>query len=240
MEVEESGIDQNIRENPEGIPGQSTRPNRFLFWVVALLVPVAIVLTAMRLMMTTTFLKFEYNSLNFPADPYGFTTQDRLSLSQFPVNYLLNSADISYLGDLIFENGTPQYNQRELLHMVDVKQAVRVTQVVRYFAYIALLVLWIWASRAGWMTVYTAGLARGGWLTVGLIAVLLSFVFISFGVFFVAFHNVFFEPGTWVFNYSDTLIRLFPERFWRDIFIYVGLLSMAGGLLLGFGFRSRT
>jgi hypothetical protein len=30
-----------------------------------------------------------------------------------------------------------------------------------------------------------------------------------------------------VFYYSDTLIRLFPERFWRDAFIAVGLLAAA-------------
>jgi hypothetical protein len=33
------------------------------------------------------------------------------------------------------------------------------------------------------------------------------------------------------------LIRLFPERFWRDTFIAIGLLSLAGGLGLGLVFR---
>jgi hypothetical protein len=32
------------------------------------------------------------------------------------------------------------------------------------------------------------------------------------------------------------LIRLFPERFWRDIFLAVGVLSAIGGLILGFLF----
>ena len=152
---------------------------------------------------------------------------------------MLNSEDISYLEDLVFEDGTPQYNERELRHMLDVKRAVGVTQWVRYLSYAVLLALWFWAWRASWMDEYRAGLARGGWLTVGLIAVLLFFVLISFGVFFVAFHNVFFESGTWVFNFSDTLIRLFPQRFWRDIFIYVGVMSMAGGLALGLGFGRK-
>ena len=63
---------------------------------------------------------------------------------------------------------------------------------------------------------------------------IIVFVLLSFGVFFVAFHNVFFDPGTWMFEFSDTLIRLFPERFWRDIFIYVGVLAGGAGLLIGF------
>jgi integral membrane protein (TIGR01906 family) len=65
-------------------------------------------------------------------------------------------------------------------------------------------------------------------------------VLIGFSVFFVFFHQIFFESGTWVFRFSDTLIRLFPERFWRDTFIAIGLLSIAGGLVLGLGLRGKT
>jgi uncharacterized membrane protein len=65
-------------------------------------------------------------------------------------------------------------------------------------------------------------------------------VLFGFGVFFVLFHDVFFQPGTWMFLYSDTLIRLFPERFWRDIFIIVGLLSIAGAALVIFVFRRHN
>jgi len=72
-----------------------------------------------------------------------------------------------------------------------------------------------------------------------LVGAALAVVLVSFGVIFVAFHNVFFEPGTWTFFYSDTLIRLFPERFWRDVFLMVGALSLAGGLALGFAFRRK-
>ncbi len=61
----------------------------------------------------------------FPPDQYGFTKADRLKWAPYALNYLTNSADISYLGDLKFEDGTPLYNERELSHMNDVK---RVTQ----------------------------------------------------------------------------------------------------------------
>ena len=42
-----------------------------------------------------------------------------------------------------------------------------------------------------------------------------------------------------MFEFSDTLIRLFPERFWRDIFIYVGILAGGAGLLIGFLLRKK-
>ena len=44
-------------------------------------------------------------------------------------------------------------------------------------------------------------------LVIGLLAV------VAWQAWFVAFHEVFFAPGSWTFNYTDTLIRLFPEKF---------------------------
>ncbi|MCD6344052.1 MAG: hypothetical protein J7M17_00400, partial [Anaerolineae bacterium] len=38
----------------------------------------------------------------------------------------------------------------------------------------------------------------------------------SWDTFFVGLHGLFFTEGTWRFFYSDTLIRLFPVRFWQD------------------------
>lgn len=210
-----------------------------LAWAVTVLVPVALILTAVRAMMTPAFLRFEYNTPGFPADPFGFSKEDRLRWSQIALDYLLNDADISFLGDLRFEDGAPVYNQRELRHMVDVKNTVQTTLAVWLGSLAALAALGVAAWGAGWLEAYRQGLARGGWLTVFLVAFVIVFVVVGFGIFFVAFHNVFFEPGTWMFLHTDTLIRLFPERFWRDIFIYVGVIALAGGLGLALGMRVR-
>ncbi|MBN2550089.1 MAG: TIGR01906 family membrane protein [Anaerolineales bacterium] len=220
---------------------KSTRPlYRILSWVITLLTPVALVLAAVRLMLTPAFLPIEYNMPGFPADPYGFTKEDRLYWSRIASDYLLNSADISFLGDLRFEDGTPVYNERELKHMVDVKIAIQWTLIVWYISLGMLIALSLWAWKAGWLDDYRVGLSRGGFLTAALLVVILLFVLLSFGVLFVAFHDVFFEPGTWMFNYSDTLIRLFPERFWQDIFIYVGSIAISSGLAIGFGLRKKV
>jgi integral membrane protein (TIGR01906 family) len=205
-----------------------------LGWLVTLLTPVVLVLTAVRLLMMPAFLTFEYNTPNFPADSYGFTQQDRLYWSNIAMEYLVNSAGIEFLGDLRFADGSPVYNDRELHHMVDVKIAIQAALNVWRITLGVLVLLAVWAWQGGWIDAYRRGMGRGGWLTAIAIAVIMLFVLVSFGVIFVAFHNVFFEAGTWTFEFSDTLIRLFPERFWRDIFIYVGILSGGAGLLIGF------
>jgi integral membrane protein (TIGR01906 family) len=210
-----------------------------LSYLVTLLVPVALVLTAVRLIMSPAFLRYEYNLAGFPPDRYGFTTQDRLYYGQIALDYLTNPAGIEFLGDLRFEDGSPVYNQRELDHMVDVKIAVRRALQVWMLSLLLLVGLAVWAWLGGWRDEYLQGLARGGWLTVILLGTIIVFVLFGFGVLFVAFHNVFFRPGTWMFEFSDTLIRLFPERFWRDIFILVGSASLAGGLALALLFRRK-
>jgi len=220
-------------------PEQDSSLRSLLSWLVTILVPVILVLTGVRLMMTGMFLRIEYSLPGFPADRYGFTTTDRLYWADIAVDYLVNTAGIEFLADLRFEDGSPVYNERELKHMVDVKNVVNAALSVWLIALGGLLLLTVWARNRDWGEAYRAGLRRGGWLTVILVGAIILIVLVSFGVFFVAFHNVFFEPGTWVFYYSDTLIRLFPERFWRDIFIYVGGFAVLGGLGLGLGFRRK-
>jgi integral membrane protein (TIGR01906 family) len=56
---------------------------------------------------------------------------------------------------------------------------------------------------------------------------------ISWGQFFTAFHRVFFEGNTWIFPRSDTLIRLFPNRFWVDIGATIVGLLVIDALALG-------
>lgn len=218
----------------------STGYRRWLSWIVAILVPVVLILTSVRLLMTPAFVNLEYRTPNFPSDPYGFTQEDRLYWSEIALDYLLNDEGISYLENLQFEDGSQVYNARELKHMVDVKNVLQAALLVWYASLISIFLLGIWAYWGAWWDEYKHGLARGGWITVLLIAVTLVGVLIAFSVLFVFFHQVFFDSGTWVFRFSDTLIRLFPERFWRDTFIAIGMLSIAGGLALGLGFRRKT
>ena len=80
-----------------------------------------------------------------------------------------------------------------------------------------------------------------GLLTAGLVAAVGLLAVVAWRVWFVAFHQVFFLPGTWVFNSTDTLIRLFPEKFWFDTALTLAGLSLAGGLLMALiGSRLQT
>src|SRR4030043_1063715 len=79
--------------------------SKVLSWSVALILPGVIVLLVVRLVINPWFLEFEYHTPGFPADPYGFSLQDRLKYGKIAVDYLINPEDISFLGDLRFPLG---------------------------------------------------------------------------------------------------------------------------------------
>lgn len=213
--------------------------------LVALFVPVALIGLGLRALLSPLFLQIEYNMPYFPPDEYGFTKEDRLRWAPYALDYLTNDEDISYLGNLTFEDGTPLYNERELRHMDDVKAVTGGALRVWYVSLLLLLLLGLWAWFSGWWQHYLFGLMRGGWLMIGLAVAVALIVVIGITInpdiffsFFAGFHSLFFEGDSWLFRYSDTLIRLFPLRFWQDAFLWAAVIALGGGIALALGLRS--
>ena len=214
--------------------------------LVAILVPLALIGIGVRLLLTPLFLQIEYSMPYFPPDEYGFTKADRLKWAPYALDYLVNSENISYLGDLKFDEGTPLYNERELSHMDDVKRVTQGALRVWYASLALLALLGVWAWFGGWWQQYRFGLMRGGWLMIGLAVTIGLIVVVGmvinpnvFWNFFAGFHSLFFEGDSWLFLFSDTLIRLFPIRFWQDAFLLAAIVALSGGIALALGLRPK-
>lgn len=199
--------------------------------LVTISTPFIFLMFAVRVMLTPLFLSVEYNLPGFPADPYGFTREQRLNFSKISVDYLINNEGIEFLQNQKIDEGTPLYNARELSHMLDVKVLVK----NMLTAWLVLLLIWllllVWAWRGKWFLDFLLAVSNGGWLTLGIILFLLTAVLVDFDGLFTAFHHLFFEGDTWLFYYSDSLIRLFPMRFWRDAFILTGGITILLALI---------
>jgi integral membrane protein (TIGR01906 family) len=211
-----------------------------LSWAVTLLTPIVLILLGVRLLLNPGYPILAYHMPGFPDDPYGFTREDRLKWSGYAINYLLNDAGIEYLADLRFSDNSPSYNAREVGHMLDVKNLVRAVMRVLYLTLFVLIGMGIWAYFKKWMFDFRWGLSRGGWLTVGLILGVGLFAAVSFWQFFTMFHEIFFTGDSWLFLYSDTLIRLFPIRFWQDVFMWVLGFALLAGAALGWFLRPKA
>lgn len=204
--------------------------------LIIILLPVVIVLTDVRLIMSNAYIRYEYGKPDFPADPYGFTQADRLEWAPVALAYLFNDAGIEFLGDLKFAGGSPLYNARELKHMQDVKQVTRGAMIVWIASGLAVMaagaaLAWHPAARPA----LRAGLTGGAILTIGLLLAIVGYIALNFVDFFTNFHRVFFEGDSWLFQFSDTLIRLFPLKFWADAFTLIGLGAIVEAAAIGLG-----
>ena len=208
--------------------------NRVLQILIIITLPFMVLMASVRLLITPSFAAFEYDRTWFPKDPYGMSQAERLRWSRHAINYLTNDGDISYLGELRFDDGEALFNERELDHMIDVKHVVKTCLVIWYalagFFFAALIWFLVMHERKA----FVGAVSWGSWLTIGIIVAILIFLAVSFNRLFERFHQLFFKDGTWLFYQNDTLIRLFPIEFWRDAFILVCILSLLmAGFILG-------
>ena len=213
---------------------QST-PSRVIYWLIQVLFPFVIILTSVRLVLYTAdaWVKIEYRMPGFPADLYGFSLDDRIYWSSIDIDYLLTDARIDYFDEFTLDDGSPMHNDRELSHMQDVKNLLDTVWKVWasgiFFLLTLVAVLWWMDDRA----IALRAVIAGSKLTVLLMIFLVIFLLAAFGVLFVGFHRIFFEGSTWLFPLSDTFIRLYPERFWRDIFALLAGVTVLLSWLMG-------
>jgi len=200
---------------------------RTLSWLIILSVPVVLTMALVRLLTFPWYPAWEYGRAGFPDDLYGLSQEDRLRLAQASIRFLNIPGPTTLLRDLELSDGTPAYNERELDHMDDVKRVYSGLTLVAAGLLVASGLSARKLVRSGDGCAVWEGLVRGAVLTLVLLVALGIWMLIAFDQFFTLFHGVFFQPGTWTFYYTDTLIRLFPFRFWED----AGLL-VAGSVTL--------
>ena len=200
--------------------------------LIVLSVPVFLLLTNLYIFMSPTFLRYEYGKADFPPSP-GFTDEERLAVADRAITYLRSDAGIELLGDLEGDEG-PLFNERELAHMEDVKvvtrQAFLAHGLLGLLIAVALGVLLIVRDTQPQVS---TSLFQGSLLTIALLLSLVALVYLNFDWFFTRFHLTFFEGDSWIFALSDTLIRLFPTRFWFDAASLWGVFTLGEAVILG-------
>lgn len=221
--------------------------NKTLISIIRLLVvfvmPIFITLTAARIMVADWYPKYEYAKPDFPADSYGFTTEQRLERALVSIHFLNDPRPAGQAIELLDALRLPGadkalFNQYERSHMMEVN---RFTDKLWLFWRISVVLviggLTLLLVRKRTQPDAYAAIFGGGLLTTGLLGFLVAFVLVGWRTFFIGFHELFFPPGSWTFDWSDSLIRLFPDRFWFDAgILLVGGAFAAGVLVSGSGY----
>ena len=207
--------------------------------LTSLLVIIFIVGGAVQLLATDSYLAFEYGKASFPPDPFGYTQQERFDLASSNIHYVRAHLPSDALSNQTL-NGAPVYNSREVSHMADVQSVFQSVSRIWQAVFILLILLGFFLWKKGERKALASAIQSGGLLTSGIILTIALLALFAWQFWFNTFHLFFFKPGSWLFSYTDTLIRLFPVEFWFDGTLTISVMSLVGGLLLALvGWRGK-
>lgn len=159
----------------------------------------------------------------------------------------LGTATDTILGDLYFGGdfsvsvrGQPVLDPREQAHMRDVRGVFTGFYIAVLLSALLLLVVGWRARREAWFWRAT----RNGAIALSVGVVVLGIVsLVAFDALFEVFHRIFFAGGTYLFDpRTERLVQLFPDQFWSETSIVLGivLLALAGMVVLIGRDRGRT
>jgi integral membrane protein (TIGR01906 family) len=154
------------------------------------------------------------------------------------INYF--NSDEEYISLTVEKAGEPfeLFNQREVIHLRDVKGLIRLDYrlllgtLIYVLAYAGVSLLW--RRRRYWRQL-AWGTVGGSGLTLALMLVMGVGVLLNFDQLFLQFHFISFANELWLLDPArDYLIMLFPRGFWYDAAILcagitAGLAIIGGG-----------
>lgn len=213
-------------------------------WLVVIAIPFFLTLGTLRLLISwnsPSYPEFEYPRIS--PDPFGLGQEERLNLAQANLDYLKRpepAEEVIYLLEDLRLPGTndPLFNQREIGHMLDVKKLVDTFRTLTWITAIIVVggLIFLFIRPETRVEGYRA-LFHSGLLTTGILLIMLVLILLSWNLVFTQFHEILFPPDTWTFNYTDSLIRLFPEKFWFDFgLLWAGAIFLEGIVLAIIGY----
>jgi integral membrane protein (TIGR01906 family) len=131
---------------------------------------------------------------------------------------------VSILHAARLPDGTRAFRADEVRHMRDVRAWLKRLHELQVLVACALAAL-TWRGRSLLVDALRAGAAATSVVAVAAVAAMAF----DFDVVLLGFHKLLFAGDSWHFADEDTLIRVYPERFWNWTGIAIGLLVALQG-----------
>jgi integral membrane protein (TIGR01906 family) len=206
-----------------------------ILFVIAL--PVALITTNIRILVNAP-LTYAYAFDRYDAEEAtGLSRADLDSVAGGLRDYFNNGEDTFF--QTVTEDGLegPVFNARETRHLQDVKSLLtwvdRIQEVSIVFVLAYVVAFFIWA-REGNVRQLALHCLLGiglGVIALGSVGIVAAF---GFDAAWERFHTIAFANDFWLLNTrTDHLIQMFPEPFWRDMTIFLGIMCAVEALLIG-------
>ncbi len=199
--------------------------------IIILVIPIIMFSCNTLLFLNPIYLKWEYSKENFPESTI-FSDEERLELSENVLRYVKNMDDVSNL-----EN-SGLFAQREIRHLNDVRVLTKKLNLIRGISLVLFAIsVFLFTLTGGENYQLVHYIFLDFLITSGTVLLILVLIFLNFDFLFLKFHEILFPQGFWTFSPQDTLIQLYPKRFWIDTatLFFISLLteSLLMSLIIG-------
>ncbi|WP_338042983.1 TIGR01906 family membrane protein [Mordavella massiliensis] len=161
--------------------------------------------------------------------------EDVMEVTSYMMDYLIGKEEVLSIETEVEGRTQDFFNEQDRLHMEDVKNlflgGLKLRTVMLLVA--AVLVLFLILTKADLKKMLTGAY----FAALGVFAILIAGLLVSFAVDFTAsftvFHEIFFTNDLWMFDPAeDYMIRMLPEGFFYDMVMRIGAFFVGGLMLL--------
>lgn len=173
------------------------------------------------------FYKDEYAKLG-SAQYVGVSEEDLFGATDTLLDYLEGGRDNL---DYKTEQGDEFFNQKEKLHMADVKNLYNMALGIAWSFFLvgaALLAVIFAKKRKNAVLPVLKGYNTAGAIVLGFFAFVAVYAAVDFNTFWVNFHLMFFTNDLWMLDpATDRLIRMYETQFFFDLVFYILVLFLS-------------
>ena len=204
---------------------------------VFLVLPIFLVSTNVFLIINSDFL-YEYGFNKYNIDKYTGIEMNQLYLAADQIKDYFNN-DEEYIVieiDMYGERILNLYNNREILHMKDVKDLLRIVRYTQIVSFLILIVysvvaLFSYSNRKVFKLI--KDLSLGAIFSLGVIFLIGALSVFGFDRLFLYFHLISFANDLWLLDpRHDYLIMMFPQGFFFDSTMIIAILTILECILI--------
>lgn len=189
------------------------------------------------------FYRTEYNKLN-TAEEIGMSETDLTHTTEVLLDYIQDKRDDLNVNADIMGNNRAVFNEKEILHMVDVKNLYLNAMTVKnisWIGFIVMMIIGILISKKDSIKIASEMFLKAIVSTISVAAILGIYAAVDFNTFWLQFHYIFFTNDLFFLDpATDILIQMVPSQFFFDlVFRIIGMFGIGIVLLCGLCIYSR-
>ena len=199
--------------------------------------PLLLITTNVRIILNSAII-YDYGFNKYKIEKYTGIEFEQLQVAGQQIrDYFNNDLDQITINISLHGDNVPNlFNEKEILHMYDVKQLVKMVYLVQLYSAILLsmgCVFMLFNPSTNGRILTLKYFSRGGMFTFSLVIAVSVLAIIGFDRLFLFFHLVSFSNELWILDpRHDYLIAMFPQGFFFDCTVAIAFLTLLEGGIL--------